>query len=57
MDCNPFMLNLRDSSEPGILTGIHQPAVILVMILLLFFIVYGCYILLAYTSLRRNVLS
>ena len=42
--------------EPGILEGRFAPPVIVALTLALFFLVYGIYILMAYTSMRRNVL-
>lgn len=51
-----FLLNLVGEVEPGTLTGVSHPLVITGMALGLFFLIYGVYILLAYTGLRRNVL-
>ena len=52
----PFLLDLKDTTEPGILTGASHPVVILGITLGLFFLIYLLYILLAYTNLKRNVL-
>lgn len=52
----PFLLHMGGLTEPGILTGTSHPLVIVAAALGLFFLIYGMYILLAYTSLRRNVL-
>lgn len=51
-----FLLNLGGAVEPGTLTGTSHPLVITGTALGLFFLIYGVYILLAYTGLRRNVL-
>ncbi|MDE6926334.1 MAG: ABC transporter permease [Acetatifactor sp.] len=51
-----FVLNLGGAVEPGTLTGASHPLVITGMALGLFFLIYGVYILLAYTGLKRNVL-
>lgn len=52
----PFIVNLGGLVEPGIMVGESHPAVIAGISLGLFFLIYGVYILLAYTSLKRNVL-
>ena len=52
----PFLLNLAKLPEPGVMVGIHSPAAIAGIALGIFFLVYAVYILLAYTSLKRNVL-
>jgi len=52
----PFIVNLAGLVEPGIMVGGSSPAVIAGISMGLFFLIYGVYILLAYTSLRRNVL-
>lgn len=52
----PFIVNLAGLVEPGIMVGGSHPAVITGISLGLFFLIYGVYILLAYTSLKRNVL-
>lgn len=52
----PFLLHMGGLAEPGILTGTSCPVVIVGAALGIFFLIYGVYILLAYTSLRRNVL-
>ncbi len=52
----PFILNLAKVPEPGVMVGLRSPAAITAFSLALFFLVYGLYILMAYTSLRRNVL-
>lgn len=52
----PFIVNLAGLVEPGIMVGWSSPAVIAGISMGLFFLIYGVYILLAYTSLRRNVL-
>lgn len=51
-----FIVNLAGLVEPGIMVGWSSPAVIAGISMGLFFLIYGVYILLAYTSLRRNVL-
>ncbi len=52
----PFILHLARLPEPGVMVGASSPWVILVTSVAVFFFIYGIYILLAYTSLRRNVL-
>ena len=52
----PFLLNLCKSTEPGVMVGASGPAVIVSTALGIFFLIYAVYILLAYTSLKRNVL-
>ena len=52
----PFILNLARTPEPGVMTGMSSPAAILAISLGAFFLIYAVYILLAYTSLKRNVL-
>ena len=51
----PFLLNLAKLPE-GVMVGIHSPAAITGIAVGIFFLVYAVYILLAYTSLKRNVL-
>ena len=51
-----FILHLANAPEPGVMTGMSSPAAILTISLGVFFLFYAVYILLAYTSLRRNVL-
>lgn len=53
----PFILNLAGSVEPGIMVGFSHPLVITGVTLGLFFLIYFLYILLAYRSLKRNVLA
>mgnify|MGYP002475332568 CR=1 FL=1 len=53
----PFIRNLAGSPEPGIMVGASSPSVIIFIVLALFFLMYGVYILIAYTSLKRNVLQ
>lgn len=52
----PFIYNLGNLTEPGTLTGANSPSVIVRGAFILFFTVYAIYIVLAYTSLKRNVL-
>ena len=52
----PFLLNLGGAVEPGTMTGIYHPAAITALALGLFCLIYLFYILMAYTSLKRNVL-
>ena len=52
----PFTLHLAQTPEPGVMVGMNSPAVIVVISLGTFFLIYAVYILLAYTSLKRNVL-
>lgn len=52
----PFLWDLSLTPEPGILTGISHPAVIIGIAVGLYLLVYAIYVLLAYTSLRRSVL-
>lgn len=52
----PFILHLAQVPEPGVMVGMSSPAAIVAISLGLFFLFYAVYILLAYTSLKRNVL-
>ena len=51
-----FLLYLGNGVEPGTLTGASHPLALLGLSLGLFFLIYGVYITMAYTSLKRNVL-
>ena len=51
-----FVRNLGGAVEPGTLTGLYSPGMITAAALGLFFLLYGIYILMAYTSLKRTVL-
>lgn len=51
----PFILHLAGLPEPGVMVGASSPPVIAATALAVFFLVYAVYILLAYTSLKRNV--
>ena len=52
----PFILHLASATEPGVMVGINSPLSIVMISLGIFFLIYAIYILLAYTSLKRNVL-
>lgn len=52
----PFIRNLAGATDPGILSGASSPAAIIKTALGVFFLIYAVYILLAYVSLRRDVL-
>lgn len=52
----PMILSTGNAVEPGTLTGISQPLAIIGISLTLFFLIYFIYILMAYISLKRNVL-
>ena len=52
----PFILKLCHQPEPGVMVGFSSPAAIITISLSVFFLIYAIYILLAYTSLKRNVL-
>ena len=52
----PFIYNLARLPEPGVMVGMNSPRVIVAVSLGIFFLIYTIYILLAYTSLKRNVL-
>ena len=52
----PFILHLARLPEPGVMVGMSSPGVIAAASLVIFFLIYAVYILLAYTSLKRNVL-
>lgn len=52
----PFILHLARLPEPGVMVGMSSPGVIAAASLVIFFLIYAIYILLAYTSLKRNVL-
>ncbi len=51
-----FIVHLAMMPEPGVMVGLNSPAVIVMISLGAFFLIYAIYILLAYTSLKRNVL-
>ncbi len=52
----PFILHLSRAPEPGVMVGMNSPLSIVTISLGIFFLVYAIYILLAYTSLKRNVM-
>jgi len=52
----PFILHLASAPEPGVMVGMSSPGIITAISLGIFFLIYAIYILLAYTSLKRNVL-
>lgn len=52
----PFIYNLARLPEPGVMVGMSSPRVIVAISLGIFFLIYTIYILLAYSSLKRNVL-
>lgn len=52
----PFILDLSRAPEPGVMVGMSSPGIIAAISLGIFFLIYAIYILLAYTSLKRNVL-
>ena len=52
----PFILHLASSPEPGVMVGTNSPLSIVTISLEIFFLIYAIYILLAYTSLKRNVM-
>lgn len=51
-----FILHLANAPEPGVMVGINSPAAVTAIALGMFFLIYGIYIALAYTSLKKNVL-
>ncbi len=53
----PFIFHLARIPEPGVMVGMNSPGIIVIISLGIFFLIYALYILLAYVSLRRNVLS
>ncbi len=52
----PFLLHLANAPEPGVMTGASSPPAVVLTALALFFLIYAVYILIAYVSLKRNVL-
>ncbi len=52
----PFIFNLAGLPEPGVMVGMNSPAAITAISLGVFAAIYAIYILLAYTSLKRDVL-
>lgn len=52
----PFLLNLANAPEPGVMVGTSSPGFIVAAALGIFFLIYAVYILLAYTGLKRSVL-
>ncbi len=52
----PFILDMCNEVEPGTMVGAGSPPMILAVSLGLFFLVYLVYTVIAYTSMKRNVL-
>ena len=52
----PFILDMSDAVEPGTMVGASSPPMILAVSLGLFFLVYLLYTVIAYISMKRNVL-
>ena len=52
----PLIFNLASQPEPGVMVGMNSPLSIVTIALGIFFLIYAIYILLAYTSLKRNVM-
>lgn len=52
----PFIFHMARIPEPGVMVGMNSPGIIVTISLGIFFLIYAVYILLAYVSLRRNVL-
>ncbi|MCI8423734.1 MAG: FtsX-like permease family protein [Lawsonibacter sp.] len=52
----PFLWNLAHIPEPGVMVGTSSPAAVVSAALVVFFLMYAIYILLAYASLKRSVL-
>lgn len=52
----PFILDMCNEVEPGTMVGVSSPTVILLISLGLFFLVYLVYTVVAYISMKRNVL-
>lgn len=52
----PVVYSIGNAVEPWTLTGASSPLMITVSCILLFFLIYSIYILMAYSSLKRNVL-
>ncbi len=52
----PFILNMGNGVEPGTLAGANSPPMILAVTLGLFFLMYLLYTVIAYISMKRNVL-
>ena len=52
----PFILDMCNAVEPGTLVGVNSPAMILTVSLGLFFLVYLVYTVVAYISMKKNVL-
>lgn len=52
----PFIFHTARLPEPGVMEGMSSPVVIVALSLVLFFLIYTIYILLAYTSLKHSVL-
>lgn len=52
----PFVLDMCRAVEPGTMAGASSPTVILAVALGLFFLIYLVYIVIAYSSMKRNVL-
>lgn len=48
----PFLWNLANAPEPGVMVGASGPPAIIAYALAVFFLIYAVYILLAYTSMK-----
>lgn len=53
----PFIPSLTGAVEPGTMVGSSSSPVIIAVTLGLFFLIYFIYIVIAYTSMKRNVLA
>ena len=52
----PFILHLANATEPGLMVGASSPTVIAGIALGMFFLIYALYLMVAYISMKRNVL-
>ncbi len=52
----PFILDMCNAVEPGTMVGVSSPLMILTVSFGLFFLVYLLYTVIAYISMKRNVL-
>ena len=52
----PFLLDLCGATDPGVTVGFYRPFNIICITLGLFLMIYAVYIVMAYRSLKRNVL-
>ena len=56
MISGPFIWNLANLTDPGVMYGAGGPLMVLGVTFALFFLIYAVYIVMAYSTMKRNVL-